>query len=287
MDLKNCSDANLIAKTETLVREEREILTAILHHLREIDRRRLFAALGYKSLFDFAVRRLNYSEDQAYRRIAAMRLLKEIPEVECRINSGELSLTHIGLAQSFFRQEGKAKEFTKSEKLELLTEIGGKSVREAEKITVAKASVQSPPAETVKLVAGDRVELRFSVKSDVHVKVEKLKGLLAHKNPHLSMEELFESLCDLGIATWSQSAAPKKRRSKSGEAEVRRQVFRKAEEKCESCGSRYALEVDHIFPVAKGGPSTIENLRLLCRNCNQRAAIEHFGINKMASFIEL
>jgi hypothetical protein len=63
--------------------------------------------LAYKSLFDFTVRRLGFPEDQAYRRIAAMKLLKEIPEIEEKINAGEISLTHIGLAQSLFRQEMK------------------------------------------------------------------------------------------------------------------------------------------------------------------------------------
>ncbi|NUM89448.1 MAG: HNH endonuclease, partial [Bdellovibrionales bacterium] len=45
--------------------------------------------------------------------------------------------------------------------------------------------------------------------------------------------------------------------------------------------SRYALEIDHRVPRAHGGTSTPENLRLLCRSCNQRAAIQAFGLRKM------
>lgn len=74
MNLQNLSDASLIAVTDGIVREERELLTKILHHLREIERRRLFADLGFKSLYDLLIKKYSYSEDQAYRRISAMRL---------------------------------------------------------------------------------------------------------------------------------------------------------------------------------------------------------------------
>lgn len=30
------------------------------------------------------------------------------------------------------------------------------------------------------------------------------------------------------------------------------------------------VEFDHIIPVSKGGPTTVENLRLLCRSCNRK-----------------
>lgn len=90
MNLRNVSDQVLLEKTENLVKQERELLTQVLHHLREIESRRLFSSLGFKSLFDYAVKKLGYSADQAARRISAMRLLKEIPELEEKIESGAL-----------------------------------------------------------------------------------------------------------------------------------------------------------------------------------------------------
>jgi 5-methylcytosine-specific restriction endonuclease McrA len=35
------------------------------------------------------------------------------------------------------------------------------------------------------------------------------------------------------------------------------------------CGSQYALEIDHIMPLALGGSNEPQNLRLLCRAHNQ------------------
>lgn len=34
-------------------------------------------------------------------------------------------------------------------------------------------------------------------------------------------------------------------------------------------------EVDHHLPVSRGGAETIENLRVLCRSCNQRKGAQH------------
>ncbi len=70
------------------------------------------------------------------------------------------------------------------------------------------------------------------------------------------------------------------------QAEVRRQVWRRDKGRCSNCRSTFALEIDHILPRAAGGPSTLENTRLLCRACNQRAAIEYFGLVKMARHLE-
>ncbi len=39
---------------------------------------------------------------------------------------------------------------------------------------------------------------------------------------------------------------------------------------CRKCGSRKNLEIDHIFPVSKGGDNTIENLQTLCKSCNSK-----------------
>lgn len=101
-NLKVLADDVLLDETQKLVKEEREILTQVLHHLREIERRRLYSQLRYGSLYEYATKELGYSEDQAYRRIQAMRMLKELPEIEEKVNDGSLSLTHLGMAQSFF-----------------------------------------------------------------------------------------------------------------------------------------------------------------------------------------
>jgi 5-methylcytosine-specific restriction endonuclease McrA len=53
-----------------------------------------------------------------------------------------------------------------------------------------------------------------------------------------------------------------------------------------NCAGVFALEIDHRKPRALGGNSEPENLRLLWRSCNQRAAIKSIGLEKMATFLE-
>jgi hypothetical protein len=52
--------------------------------------------------------------------------------------------------------------------------------------------------------------------------------------------------------------------------EVRRTVFERDGGKCVECGSNFDLQYDHILPVVHGGATTVENLQLLCADCNQR-----------------
>lgn len=45
-------------------------------------------------------------------------------------------------------------------------------------------------------------------------------------------------------------------------------VYKRDGNRCRKCGSRWNLEVDHIYPISKGGKTTFDNLQTLCHNCN-------------------
>jgi 5-methylcytosine-specific restriction endonuclease McrA len=55
-------------------------------------------------------------------------------------------------------------------------------------------------------------------------------------------------------------------------ASMRYQVLVRDKATCQICGAGKKdgaiLHVDHILPVAKGGKSTLDNLRTLCDLCN-------------------
>ena len=50
--------------------------------------------------------------------------------------------------------------------------------------------------------------------------------------------------------------------------EVRRSVFERDGGQCAECGSKFDLQYDHVIPVALGGATTVDNLQLLCGECN-------------------
>lgn len=51
---------------------------------------------------------------------------------------------------------------------------------------------------------------------------------------------------------------------------IRHTVFARDGRICAFCGSTSRLELDHIIPFSRGGPDTVENLRVLCKTCNLR-----------------
>jgi hypothetical protein len=68
-------------------------------------------------------------------------------------------------------------------------------------------------------------------------------------------------------------------------AQIKRQIWRRDKGQCTNCGSTHAVEEDHRWPKAKGGVYTLENMRLLCRSCNRRSAVRHFGADKVATHL--
>jgi 5-methylcytosine-specific restriction endonuclease McrA len=52
--------------------------------------------------------------------------------------------------------------------------------------------------------------------------------------------------------------------------ELRLAVFERDGGQCVECSATFELQFDHVIPVAMGGGSTLENLQILCGDCNRR-----------------
>lgn len=51
---------------------------------------------------------------------------------------------------------------------------------------------------------------------------------------------------------------------------MRFSIYQRDGNRCCKCGSPYDLEIDHIFPISKGGKTVYENLQTLCHRCNTK-----------------
>lgn len=311
MQLKHLGDKEILNDIQALVCNERELLTTILWHLLEVERRKLFSDLGCQSLFEYCVRELKYSEGQASRRIQAMRLLKEFPQVEEKISSGALSLTNISQAQSYFRESKKldpSKEFQVEDKIEFLESLEHKSTREVQKIILQNGLPQSLPKEKVRMLDAHSDEIRCVVSQELKMELEEVRALLGLKGFNLSFVELIGEMAKISKETFRvkrfgkslesrkvleveadrgtgirTTPAPAKRYVKSARSisgRLRYQVWQRDGGKCTCCGSQRNLNYDHIQPVELGGKAEIDNLRLLCFHCNQRQSFKAFGVRE-------
>jgi len=157
------------------------------------------------------------------------------------------------------------------------------------------------PREATPL-APDRYELRFVIDRETHELLERAQDLLSPLVPSRSIPELFRrSLVALisqaerrkvGVGARARTAHPGASavsvRNRYIPASIRRAVWEKSGGRCVSrsengrrCETRQFLEFDHIVPVAKGGKSTVDNIRLLCRAHNQYEAEMALGAEFM------
>src|SRR5215467_2925193 len=99
MKVADLSDAQLLDSLKSLVAQGRAVLARLLAHLVEVEERRLHLEAACPSMFQFCVRRLGMSEDEACRRIRAARLARSFPDLLVRIERGELTLSTMLLLQ--------------------------------------------------------------------------------------------------------------------------------------------------------------------------------------------
>jgi 5-methylcytosine-specific restriction endonuclease McrA len=88
------------------------------------------------------------------------------------------------------------------------------------------------------------------------------------------------------------SAQPKKTNPRYIPAALKREIWSRDQGQCtfqsadgKRCSSRYALEVDHIVPLALDGQTKLSNLRLLCRAHHQHQALIQLGPQKVRPFL--
>lgn len=296
MNIARLPTPELLDRTRHLVQEELRIGLEVLTHLREIERRRLYLELGHSSLFVFCLRELGYSESQAQLRIDAMRAIRETPEIEAKLRTGELNVTAVVKVQRFLRQEKKmrAKNYSLSDRAKLFSETSGKSVREVEQALVALSPSSAVPTEKAQLVTNELMELRMAVSRQAYERLLRLQQLHSHrlKNPQ-SLSELVELIAEDATRSADkklngtnpkpdQTIAPIsiKVRSRRIPASVRREVWRRDQGRCSfrsdddkrRCDSRSYLQIDHVTPFSQGGRSDQPgNLRLLCGAHNRLA----------------
>ena len=151
----------------------------------------------------------------------------------------------------------------------------------------------------VEPLTANESRIHLTVSSQFLEKLEAARRGQGHVQPGATKEQVIEAALDLLLEKQARRRAEVKRPQKKPRpakadhvtAAVKREVWARDEGKCQwpvdgggTCGSEVRLEIDHVVPRGRGGPSTVENCRLVCRVHNQLAARQVYGDAHMDLF---
>jgi hypothetical protein len=135
--LRHFTNSQLLDSLGRVLRTQRQSLAEVVAHLGEVEERRLHLEAAYGSLFDYCVRKLAMSEDEACRRIDLARLTRQFPALFPLLASGELTLSAALLLKG---------ALTPDNQLELIHAARCKSIREVREMLAARfPSPDVPP----------------------------------------------------------------------------------------------------------------------------------------------
>lgn len=157
----------------------------------------------------------------------------------------------------------------------------------------------TPPASPPRIapVAPARYCVQFTAGQATRDMIQRAENLLGHRLDSAEMDQIFGAglatlITNLEKRRFSATSTPrqprKPARGRHVPADVRRTVWARDGGQCtfvsddgRRCDARKHLEFDHVEPVARGGRSTVGNLRLRCRAHNQMEADRVFGAGFM------
>ena len=149
---------------------------------------------------------------------------------------------------------------------------------------------------------GELCRLHVTVSKRMLAKLDRARAGQLHAQPRASAGEVMEAALDLLLEQQARrrgggGTRPQANPRPSGPdhvpVAVRRTVWERDGGRCQwpldgggTCDSTLRVELDHVVPRARGGPSTIDNCRLLCRAHNDLAARIAYGKDWMDTFTD-
>jgi 5-methylcytosine-specific restriction endonuclease McrA len=128
----------------------------VVAHLAEVEERRLHLKAAASSLFDYCLRRLGFSESEAFHRITAARLARRFPMIFELLAARSIHLSALRILRDHLTPENHR---------ELLAAASGKSKREVELLVAAFAPRPDVPTQVRKLPVR-RAALRIACEGD-------------------------------------------------------------------------------------------------------------------------
>ena len=166
-----------------------------------------------------------------------------------------------------------------------------------EPASIAPRPAPEPARPRVTPLSPGRFALQVTVNQRTHELLQRAKALLGHTHPKCDVSDVLERALEglverLEKKKFAKTTRTTRRRSHANgryvPAEIKRAVHERDGGRCtfvgdnaRRCEARDSLEYDHVQPVARGGRTTADNLRLRCRAHNQFEAERVYGAEFM------
>jgi 5-methylcytosine-specific restriction endonuclease McrA len=135
----------------------------------------------------------------------------------------------------------------------------------------------APVRTTVEPKTATESRLHITVSREFLALLKRAKAGESHRNPGATDEQVLK----LALAALIEKQG---KRQVSVPAKVKREVVARDRGRCQwkladgtICGATVRLEIDHVIPRGRGGPSTADNCRILCKSHNLEAARRVYG----------
>ncbi|PIR23589.1 MAG: hypothetical protein COV44_01965 [Deltaproteobacteria bacterium CG11_big_fil_rev_8_21_14_0_20_45_16] len=210
--LQKLKDDELLGHIQNISASERKIYADIIEALEEIERRKLYLARGYSSLFSFCTEFLKYSEGAAQRRIASMRLVKILPPAEksivkTKIEAGSINLTHLSKVSQALRTMPKT--LKAPEKMKLIESLENTTKDECERKLIEAGAKPVFKREDLRPINSEEYRLSINLDTESLQALQEYIALTAHQNPWASKEK--------AVCMAIQSALELEKKKRTGE----------------------------------------------------------------------
>ncbi len=261
--------AALHEKALALSKTYRESESALLDVLMALLKDNGVFRLGYPNLFVYCTSALSLSEAQACYFSKVAKKSEEVPELKMAIEQGVISLSQARRVVPVITKETASLWIEKAAQL---------PQRELER-EVCAVNPKAMPREKLKVISGDRSELKVGISKDLEDKLKRVRELVGQDK---SLESVLAQLTDFYLKHKDPVQKAKRVKARTPKAvtppssgkcsaQVKHDVNQRDEGRCQAllpngsrCDSTAWVEHHHVKPRSQGGQDTPTNLITLC-----------------------
>ena len=303
------ADASVLHNLKSNDARNRSSLADLLADLGELEERKLWRNVACSTLHEYCTEQLNWTEDEAYKRARVAQVARRFPAIFHAIADGRLNLSGVLLLKTQLTEENVDELITAAARKtrRQIERLLADRVPKPDLPTRIEPIESALPAATpsLKLAPGpisitptkleplgaQRTGLHTMIDDETSALLQCAQDLLGERDvPAVLKRGLKLLVAQLEKRKFAVTDRPRRISKPSDDpdyipAHVKRAVYLRDGGRCtyvcpetgKRCSSCRRLEYDHIISRAKGGKSTIPNLRLRCRAHNQLAAEQEFG----------